>query len=60
MSELAIMDYSTGEVFLYTLPQSIESVEDYIVNELKFRLSDIEWMVGNITIHDERKYFNRI
>ena len=58
MDDIIILDYSNGEVYIYTLPRlnmydsKIETWLDY----MDFNLNDISWMVNkNITINDERK-----
>ena len=58
MDDIIILDYSNGEVYIYTLPRlnmhdsEIETWLDY----MDFNLNDINWMVNkNITINDERK-----
>ena len=57
MDDIIILDYSNGEVYIYTLPRlnmndsEIETWLDY----MDFNLNDINWMVNkNITINDER------
>lgn len=57
MDDIVILDYSNGEVYIYTLPRlnmsdsDIETWLDYMT----FDLSNIHWMVGqHINIHDER------
>lgn len=58
MGEIAIMDYITGEIWLYSLPHSNMSnteVEEFI-KSMYFRLSDVNWMHwdSSIKIFDER------
>ena len=57
MDDIIILDYSNGEVYIYTLPRlnmcdsEIETWLDY----MDFSLDNISWMVGkNIVINDER------
>ena len=58
MDDIIVLDYSNGEVYIYTLPRlnmydsEIETWLDY----MGFNLNDINWMVNkNIIINDERK-----
>lgn len=57
MDDIAILDYSNGEVYIYTLPR-LNMYDSEIENWLEcmdFDISDIEWMVSrHINIHDER------
>ena len=57
MNDIIILDYSNGEVYIYTLPRlnmynnEIETWLDY----MDFSLDNISWMVGkNIVVNDER------
>ena len=57
MDDIIILDYSNGEVYIYTLPRlymydsEIETWLDY----MDFSLDNISWMVGkNIVVNDER------
>lgn len=57
MDDIIILDYSNGEVYIYTLPRlhmydsEIETWLDY----MDFSLDNISWMVGkNIIVNDER------
>ena len=58
MDELIILDYSNGEVYLYTLPRlhmNDDEIEDWI-DSMNFDINDINWMVNkNIVTNDERK-----
>ena len=58
MDDIIVLDYSNGEVYIYTLPRlnmydsEIETWLDY----MDFNLDYISWMVNkNIIINDERK-----
>lgn len=57
MDDIVILDYSNGEVYIYTLPR-LNMYDSEIENWLEymdFDISDIEWMVGrHMNIHDER------
>lgn len=57
MDDIVILDYSNGEVYIYTLPR-LNMYDSEIENWLEymdFDISDIEWMVSrHINIHDER------
>lgn len=55
MEEVIVLDYVTGEVWIYTLPKlQMEEVEDWL-DSMGHRLSDCEWMIGqHININDER------
>lgn len=57
MDDIAILDYSNGEVYIYTLPR-LNMYDSEIENWLEymdFDISDIEWMVSrHMNIHDER------
>ena len=57
MNDIIILDYSNGEVYIYTLPRlnmynnEIETWLDY----MDFSLDNISWMVGkNIVVNDKR------
>ena len=58
MDDIIILDYSNGEVYIYTLPRlrmSDDEIEDWI-DSMDFDINDINWMVNkNIVINDERK-----
>ena len=57
MDDIIILDYSNGEVYIYTLPR-LNMYDSEIENWLEymdFDLSDIEWMVSrHLNIYDER------
>lgn len=57
MDDIVILDYSNGEVYIYTLPR-LNMYDSEIENWLEymdFDISDIEWMVSrHMNIHDER------
>lgn len=56
---VAILDYNKGKVIILNLPYHIgeqsEDIEEYLTEELGYRLSDIHWMSGviNISINTE-------
>ena len=56
--ELYILDFSSANVFIYTLPKKIkqsEDVESYISNVLLYNLDEVQWMFGNnINLIDNR------
>lgn len=57
MDDIIILDYYTGEVYIYTLPRlhmNNSEIEDWL-DSMVFDLSNIEWMVTrHLNIHDER------
>lgn len=57
MDEIAVMDYCSGELFIYTLPRptmTSDQIEDWL-DSLGFRVNDCYYMVSpNITVNDER------
>ena len=57
MDDIIILDYSNGEVYIYTLPRlnMYDSEIETWLNYMDFNLDDISWMVSkNIVINDER------
>lgn len=58
MDDIIILDYSNGEVYIYTLPR-LNMYDNEIktwLGYMDFNLDDISWMVNkNIIINDERK-----
>lgn len=48
---IAILDFSTGEVFIYPVSQR-EEASDFFKRK-GFRESDIQWMRGDLNIHIE-------
>lgn len=55
MLDLIILDYSTGEVVITTIPEEYDS-ECYITEVLHRNIDDCEWMVAEqITVTDDRK-----
>ena len=58
MDDIIILDYSNGEVYIYTLPRlnMYDNEIETWLGYMDFNLDDISWMVNkNITINDERK-----
>ena len=58
MDDIIILDYSNGEVYIYTLPRlnMYDSEIETWLSYMDFNLDDISWMVSkNIVINDERK-----
>lgn len=46
MTYISILNYNTGEVFIYTVnDENIEDYEDYITNTLHLSLYDISYMI---------------
>lgn len=47
--KVAILDYSTTSVFVTSIPNfdDDDKIENYIVEHLGYRLSDISWMCGD-------------
>lgn len=57
MDDIIVLDYSNGEVYIYTLPRlnMYDSEIETWLGYMDFNLDDISWMVNkNITINDER------
>lgn len=53
--DIAILDYVSGEVNLYTIPD-VDDVNDFMSREYDYSLDDCIWMCNdNIKINDERK-----
>lgn len=48
---MAILDFSTGEVFIYPITEREDS--EHFFKRKGFRESDIQWMRGNIKVHIE-------
>lgn len=58
MDDIIVLDYSNGEVYIYTLPRlsMYDSEIETWLGYMDFNLDDISCMVNkNITINDERK-----
>ena len=58
MDDIIVLDYSNGEVYIYTLPRlnMYDSEIETWLSYMDFNLDDISWMVSkNIVINDERK-----
>ena len=56
--EIAILNYSLVRptVELYTIPDEVEDVEDYLETEMDYKLSNCSWMCGDkIEIYDCRE-----
>ena len=57
MEEIILLDYATGLVWVYKLPNlemTSEEIEDWL-DSMGHHLSDCEWMVSqHIYINDER------
>lgn len=49
IEKIAILDFSTGEVFVYPISEREES--EHFFARKGFRESDIQWMRGNIKVH---------
>ena len=57
MEEIIVLDYSNGEVYIYTLPRlnMYDNEIETWLSYMDFNLDDISWMVSkNIVINDER------
>lgn len=58
MEQVIVLDYCSGEVWIYNLPR-LQMINEEIVDWLDsmgFKESEIEWMVAKqITINDERR-----
>lgn len=49
--KIAILDFSTGEVFIYSISEREDS--EHFFKRKGFRESDIQWMRGNIKVRIE-------
>lgn len=54
--KIAILDFSTGEVFIYPISEREES--EHFFKRKGFRESDIQWMRGNIKVYIENEKNN--
>lgn len=54
--KIAILDFSTGEVFVFPISEREES--EHFFKRKGFREPDIQWMRGNIKIHIENETEN--
>ena len=55
--QVAILNYSLVQptVELYTIPDDIEDIENYLETEMNYKLTNCSWMCGdNIEIYDDR------
>ena len=53
--QIAILDYVCGSVDLYTIPDNVEDIEEYMKSELEYNISDSLFMCAdNTEINDER------
>lgn len=57
MNDIAIMNFYSGEIYIYTLPPNCKNdfeIEDWI-DSMGFTISECTWIINpNITINDER------
>lgn len=55
METLTILDFSTGEVDIYSVEYENEPDMDELLDSLGHNANDCQWMFssGNITIHNE-------
>lgn len=55
--DIAILDYVSGEVNLYTIPDG-DDVKDFMSREYNYPLDYCTWMCNdNIKINDERENY---
>lgn len=55
--QIAIFNYACGSVDLYTIPDDVEDIEEYMKSELEYNINDSFFMCAdNIEINDERTY----
>lgn len=55
--QIAILNYVSGTVDLYTIPDDVEDVENYMETKMEYDMKDCLFMFGdNIEICDERTY----
>lgn len=54
--KIAILDFSCGEVFVYSISEREES--EHFLTRKGFREADIQWMRGDIKIHIEDEKTN--
>ena len=43
MRDLVVMDYSVGNVYTYSVPESIEVNDEYI-ESLGYKIDEVSWM----------------
>ncbi len=54
--KIAILDFSTGEVFIFPISEREDS--EHFFKRKGFKESEIQWMRGNIRIHIENETEN--
>ena len=53
--QIALFDYVLGNVDLYTIPDDIEDIEEYMESEMEYDMKNSLFMgADNIEINDER------
>lgn len=58
MKTIIIMDFSTGGLSFWDLPKEHEeTVSDYVYNQLKFKASEVSYMVvDKVKVDDYRQW----
>lgn len=53
MEQIAVIDYSIGQIFIYNLPGDIEDIEEYI-EKLGHKPSECNYLISEyIIVNDE-------
>lgn len=53
--QIALFDYVLGNVDLYTIPDDVEDIEEYMESKMEYDMKDSLFMCAdNIEINDER------
>ena len=53
--QIALFNYVWGSVDLYTIPDDVEDIEEYMESEMEYNMKDSLFMCAdNIEINDER------
>lgn len=53
--QIALFNYVWGSVDLYTIPDDVEDIEEYMESKMEYDMKDSLFMCGdNIEINDER------
>lgn len=53
--QIALFDYVSGNVDLYTIPDDVEDIEEYMESQMEYDMKNSLFMCAdNIEINDER------
>lgn len=53
--QIALFDYVLGSVDLYTIPDDVENIEEYMESQMEYDMKNSLFMCAdNIEINDER------